>query len=169
MIDIDPGTDEKNAANCETWKHIHEVELLLGKVISELHDRALNHDRSKLHSPEVECFAVYTPKLAGMRYGSPEYKECLRKMAPTLAHHYRNNSHHPEHYVDGIVGMSLIDLLEMLCDWKAASMRTDKGSLIESLRINRERFKMSDQLFAILVNTAEDLFGDGTDKERRRK
>jgi hypothetical protein len=70
-----------------------------------------------------------------------------------LAHHYAANAHHPEHHVNGIAGMTLIDLVEMLCDWKAAGQRHANGSIEKSLAVNRERFAIGDQLQAILVNT----------------
>lgn len=43
--------------------------------------------------------------------GCDEYRACLREMKPALEHHYASNSHHPEHYSNGIQGMSLFDLL----------------------------------------------------------
>ena len=52
---------------------------------------------------------------------------------------------------------SLLDLVECLCDWKAASERTAGGSLAQSLPINKERFDISDQLYAILENTVREL------------
>lgn len=54
-------------------------------------------------------------------------------------------------------GMSLLDVLEMLADWKAAGMRHKDGSLAQSLEINRGRFKISPQLFEILKNTVREL------------
>jgi len=37
-----------------TIKHIKQVEILLMKVIKELASRIVNHDKSKLESPERE-------------------------------------------------------------------------------------------------------------------
>jgi hypothetical protein len=54
----------------------------------------------------------------------------------------------------GINGMSLFDLLEMLCDWKAAGERHADGCVKRSLKVNKERFKLSDQLASVLHNTA---------------
>jgi len=74
-----------------------------------------------------------------------------------LKHHYENNSHHPEHYPNGINGMSLLDLIEMLADWKAAGMRHADGDMQKSLEINKKRFGMSDQLAEIFQNTIKEL------------
>lgn len=44
-------------------------------------------------------FTRFTPRLKGMTYGSPEYKQCLAEMGPGLRHHYAANRHHPEFFV----------------------------------------------------------------------
>ena len=62
-----------------------------------------------------------------------------------------------EHYPDGIAGMSLLSVVEMLCDWKAASERTAQGSIAASLAHNKERFGISEQLASILANTVREL------------
>lgn len=56
--------------------------------------------------------------------------------------------------VGGIRGMCLLDVIEMLCDWKAATMRHADGDLAKSIEINQKRFGYSDELKAILANTA---------------
>lgn len=53
--------------------------------------------------------------------------------------------------------MSLLDLIEMLCDWKAAGERHADGSMERSLRLNKDRFKIGDQLQSILQNTAKEM------------
>lgn len=57
----------------------------------------------------------------------------------------------------GIYGMSLLDLIEMLADWKAAGMRHANGNITQSLEINRKRFGMSDQIFMVFQNTVKEL------------
>ena len=57
----------------------------------------------------------------------------------------------------GINGMSLLDLLEMFCDWKAATERHADGDIKRSIEINRDRFNMSPQLAQILDNTRIEL------------
>lgn len=77
----------------------------------------------------------------------------LAEIKPALEHHYANNTHHPEFYPDGIRGMSLLDLVEMLCDWKAATLRHADGDIRKSIEINQSRFKYSDELKQVLLNT----------------
>jgi hypothetical protein len=100
-------------------------------------------------------FDEFTPKLKTSTYGSDEYKAFLADMGDGLKHHYEANRHHPEHFSNGADDMTLADLIEMLADWKAATERHDDGDLAKSLEIQRERFGLSDQLAAILRNTAE--------------
>jgi hypothetical protein len=141
----------------DTEAHIRRVQELMAEATSNLYQRAAVHDASKLRDPEKALFDEYTPKLKTLTYGSDEYKACLAAMGPALAHHYAHNSHHPQFYPNGFDGMSLLDVLEMLADWKAAGERHADGSLAKSLEINRERFGLSPQLHAILVNTAREM------------
>lgn len=139
----------------ETHKHIRQVEKFIGLIIDRLEERAEKHDGSKLISPEVEIFTEYTPKLANSTYGSDEYKANLKEMGVAIKHHYANNRHHPEHFENGIEDMNLIDVIEMLCDWKAATLRHEDGDLNKSIEINAERFGYSEQLKSIFLNTAK--------------
>lgn len=63
-------------------------------------------------------------------------------LKPAIEHHYQVNSHHPEHYPDGFAGMSLLDRIEMYCDWKAAVKRNKNGDLNKSIEINAKRFNI---------------------------
>jgi hypothetical protein len=59
-----------------------------------------------------------------------------------------------QHFPGGINGMTLVDLIEMLADWKAATERGRDGDLARTLQLNRERFGITAQLMDILINTA---------------
>jgi hypothetical protein len=78
-------------------------------------------------------------------------------MKPALERHYSKNSHHPEHHEDGIKAMNLIDLIEMLADWKAATQRNKDGNIFASIEKNQERFGYSDELKQIFVNTVKEF------------
>ena len=118
-------------------------------------DRAEQHDQSKMEDPERAIFDEYTPKLRGVTYGSPEYKKYMLEMNTAIQHHYAHNRHHPEHHKNGIKDMNLIDLIEMLCDWKSSSMRHNDGNILKSIEINQSRFGYSEDLRIILENTAK--------------
>ena len=151
-------TIDQRATNNETFRHIERVRNLLNLCIADLLKRGEMHDQSKLGTPEVEAFTEYTPKLATCTYNSDEYKDYLAAIKPALDHHYANNRHHPEHHKDGIGDMNLLDIVEMLCDWKAASERHNDGNIRKSIEINADRFGLSPQLVKILENTADVLF-----------
>jgi hypothetical protein len=151
-------TVEEQATNYATFRHIERVRNLLNDMSVTLIRRGELHDQSKLEPPEVALFTEYTSKLATCTYGSAEYEGFRKAMGPALAHHYANNRHHPEHFKEGVDDMNLIDVLEMLCDWKAASERHNDGNIRKSIEKNADRFGLSPQLVKILENTAE-LFG----------
>ena len=148
-------TIEQKATNDATWRHIWRVRELLNNCIKTLIDRGHNHDQSKLDTPEVEAFTEFTPKLAASTYNGKEYNEFKEAMKPALDHHYAHNRHHPEHFKDGVNDMNLIDVLEMMCDWKAAGERHNDGNIRRSIEINANRFGLSPQLVNILENTAD--------------
>lgn len=150
-------TDETYDSYQDTRDHQQKVYDNMQRIYYELWNRSQVHDDSKLESPEKEIFDAVTPKLKGLTYGGDEYKAALVEMGEALQHHYKVNSHHPEHYSNGVDGMSLMDLVEMFCDWKAASERHADGDFGKSLEINRKRFVVSDQLASILENTRKEL------------
>lgn len=174
----------------DTYEHIGKVRQYLSQFVRQLLTRADTHDASKLEPPELEMFDKYTPKLSETAYGTDEYEQYRVAMGEALEHHYAMNSHHPEHYAAGISGMTLVDLIEMLCDWKAASERHGgrrapmpaapgraadpeyDSDLIRSIGLNQLRFDYSDELRRILENTAIEMWGGapghpgvGTDEE----
>jgi hypothetical protein len=164
----------------DTLAHIKEVQKLLGIVVDEFNYRAEKHDKSKLESPEKETFDIMTPKLKNSTYGSEEYKGFLKEMGIALDHHYQNNDHHPEYFglrdicvktsiEDGLDGhfkieqgysldkMDMFQIMEMLCDWYAASKRHSTGDLFKSIEINQKRFNYSDEMKELLKKTAKKI------------
>lgn len=190
-----------------TLAHIARVQELLHRITLALTDRGQAHDASKLSEPEKSAFDHATPFLATAAYGTPAYEDAKAQLGEALAHHYRKNAHHPEHFdpvstkqtermqqdLDILIRltetgkrpesaelaviqraheqlaidlqiaqsrinrMSLLDILEMIADWKAAGERTANGNLADSLAFNRQKHAIGDQLFAILENTAKEL------------
>ena len=145
-----------------TAAHIRRVGELMVEMGAELMRRAVNHDASKWSAEEWESFARETPTLKGLTYGSPEYKAALERLGPALQAHYKANRHHPEfHGEAGVDGMNILDLMEMICDWKAATERHADGNIESSITKNTDRFKLSPQTAALRRNTVRDL-GWGT-------
>jgi hypothetical protein len=145
--------EDKYSSESETRAHILLVRNLINFIVIELLNRGEQHDLSKLQDAESLLFAEYTKKLKDLTYGSEEYQKSLDGLKPALIHHYAKNSHHPEHFADGIDDMNLVDIVEMFCDWAASCQRHDDGNLRKSLDINQKRFRISNQLTKILQNT----------------
>jgi len=151
--------DSKN----DTIKHIVEVSKTIGTITDALDSRAKHHDKSKMESPEKEIFDIVTPRLQEVTYGSEEYKKNLSDMGKALNHHYENNRHHPEHFAEDaralsclpIDCMDLVDIVEMFCDWCAATKRHADGDIYKSLKIQKKKLFMPETLYRILVNTAK--------------
>jgi hypothetical protein len=144
----------------ETKEHIATVEAWMGRAIQTLATRAISHDASKFGEPERSGFQAMTAdaRLKDLTYGSEEYRAVLREHKPTIQHHYQMNDHHPEHYGDaGINGMSLLAMIEMLCDWKASTARMKDGDLVRSIHQNQKRFFYSEEVMNLLLNTAQEL------------
>jgi hypothetical protein len=141
----------------KTMRHIETVRNYLNGAIGSLLVRGEIHDQSKLQAPEREIFDEYTQKLRGVTYGSDEYKAMMKEMQVAIDHHNANNIHHPEHYPNGIKDMSLLDLVEMLCDWKAATLRHNDGDILRSIDLNQKRFGYSDELAQIFRNTVKEI------------
>jgi hypothetical protein len=138
---------------CETYKHKQMVNRFINILASQLTSRGIEHDNSKLEEFEADTFTEFTSKLSTTKYGGDEYKQFLKEMKPALDHHYANNAHHPEHYPNGIKDMTLVDLVEMICDWKASSMRHNDGNILTSIDKNQDRFGYSTELAQIFRNT----------------
>ena len=166
-----------------TQVHINQVGLLIDRIIKELTSRLKHHDESKFSDEEWPIFTKYTTKLKDCTYGSEEYKKYLSEMKPALDHHYAANRHHPEHFLmfecngcfkqyksqvnvcdicggsqfterSDISQMNLVDLIEMFCDWMAATKRHADGNIDSSIEKNKERFGYDEIMEQIFHNTA---------------
>lgn len=154
---IAPEDERLRIAECklDTIEHIEEVRKNLRWFTERLVSRGVKHDHTKLESPEVELFARVNHKLKQLEYGTPEYDASLAELKPALDNHYAKNRHHPEHFSDGINEMTLVDIVEMFCDWRASTARNKNGNLLVSIATNAKRFRIDAQLEQIFVNTAK--------------
>src|SRR5690242_11114411 len=143
-------------SKADTLEHIQQVNNMLLKMVTALLERASAHDASKLGPIEKPHFDRETPMLKELTYGSPEYKASLERLGEALKHHYKANRHHPEFHEHGVADMNLIDVVEMFCDWVAASRRMKEPHVLK-LEVSFERFKFDPQLANIFRKTAEYL------------
>jgi hypothetical protein len=151
-------SDKINFCLAETYKHVKKVQKNLNLFIIDLIHRGENHDTTKFEEPELSIFAENTHKLAQIEYGGEEYKRNQETVRPAIEHHYSKNRHHPEHWPQGINDMTLVDLCELLADWKAGTERNKDGNIRKSIEINAAKYKMSPQLKQIFENTVREYF-----------
>lgn len=138
----------------QTVRHIGEVNRIIHWFAEKLIRRGIAHDKSKLQMPELAGFALNGTRLSDLEYGSDEYHQNLKRLNGTLKHHYAMNRHHPEHFANGVSGMTLMEVSEMFCDWLAATRLNKNGDIYRSIEICAERFHLDPQLKQILINTA---------------
>ena len=119
---------------------------VMGHVARALEHRAQVHDLSKLQDDEFEGFSRINAAARIHKFGSPEYAEGMRQERPTIDLHFSRNRHHPERpklmgemaeYERGLpddatywsahsdAAMTFLDVIEMVCDWWAASKGYD--------------------------------------------
>lgn len=127
----------------------------LRRAIDELVDRAIVHDSSKFSDGEFYPYAANLSRFKAAAYGSSAYRDACQAIAPAIQQHFHENRHHPEHFAAGVTEMTLVDVLEMVCDWIAASQRVPGGQL--HLEIQKERFGLDEQLYHIIENTVQML------------
>jgi hypothetical protein len=136
-------------------EHKELVKECMQKLAAVVRRRGEIHDDSKLDEPEFAIMAKEFNGLSNTTYGSDEYKKLLEKIKPALDCHYAKNRHHPEHHPEGIKGMNLVDLVEMFCDWYAATNKHDDGNIKYSIEHNKKRFNYTKELEQIFKNTIE--------------
>ena len=140
---------------CDTLLHISEVAENLEEYAGELRRRGLAHDRTKLQEPEFSAFIGQRERFKKANYGTPEYEECMRIAKPAVDHHYQHNRHHTAFVANGINDMGLIDILEMVADWRAANRRSPDKELVDTLDYMQKKYGIGEQLMHILRNTLE--------------
>lgn len=142
---------------CDTLLHISEVKENLEQIATQLRQRGESHDRTKLQSLEFDAFVSTREQFKKANYGTPEYQACVDAVKPAVDHHYKNNRHHTAFYANGINDMTLIDIIEMIADWKAASRRSPDKKFVDTLDFAKNKYQIGDQLFGVIVNTFKEL------------
>lgn len=121
--------------------HAAQVRRGLQRVTHELERRALVHDESKFYADEFAGFSRINRIARENPYGSMAYRESMARECEVINLHYMRNSHHPEHCCSGGSSMSWLDIIEMVCDWRAAYLAYgSQGTWEENLKRQRERY-----------------------------
>lgn len=139
------------------YEHRLRVAKYLTRIVNDITARAVTHDDSKLTADELGPYSEVVGEFDQHPYGTPGYDAAKQKIRPAIEHHYANNRHHPEHFECGVNDMNLVDILEMLCDWKSATQNhKETGTIEQSIQIGIEKYGISPQLAQIMRNTAKD-------------
>lgn len=151
---IDTTPSPKYDSYPDTLLHVTHVRTTLMQFSNDLMKRGEVHDASKFLPPEKDFWDIHTQNLSGLEFDSPAYKESLRLLKPCLEHHYANNSHHPEHYANGVNGMNIFDIVEMIADWIDAARRNSQTiTMAQGIEKCFVRFKIEPQLQDVIRNT----------------
>ena len=138
----------------ETTKHRFWVIYYCFKFCCRIMKNAFLHDLSKYSWGESKYFAKTIFDLKHSTYGTPEYKEMLDRISPAIKHHTSINNHHPEFYKNN-KDIKIIEMIEMICDWKSATRRHANGNIFKSLEINEKRFNFDGNQMKIFREIVE--------------
>jgi len=139
----------------EHKKKVKDRMLFLAKEIIK---RAEEHDDSKLKQPEIN-WLIEMDKEPKVEYGTPEYFEKIKRWDKFFKHHYKNNKHHPAHYNEqGVYGMTIVDLVEMMCDVISYIKELHVYQASKIIKEQKERFDIDEGIAQILINTLNYYF-----------
>ena len=137
--------DETTKTFLTIFRHRAILDDDVNLIATELINRGRRHDLSKFEEDEFGGFVEINATARNFPYGSPEYKESIRKAnekGGCVNKHYVRNSHHPEYY-DYAEAMSFLDIIEMVCDWHAAALTYGNTDFIDGIEKHFKRFDFS--------------------------
>jgi len=135
-------------------RHIKNVEencLILGKKLIKNGEIDLGHQLI------ANGFIHDSSKFRGIEWQQLVANDNLEttklKLKMAIYQHHSTNLHHPEAWVGGIKSMSLVYLLELLCDWKARSEESGTSLMdyINNSATKRFGFDKNDEVYKILI------------------
>lgn len=119
------------------------------QTATALLQRAYVHDNSKITNPdELRALSRIINDKSSLKDASQQLSP-IKKDA--IALHWKNNSHHPEHF-SSILDMSKLDIMEMCCDWYARSTQYHTNFL-QFVQTQQEiRFHFPDWLYPEILH-----------------
>jgi hypothetical protein len=142
----------------DVTQHTNWVVKYITEFIHQLEKRGEQHDADKFASPIKDVYSKNFDALMEVPYGSEEYNRITgsSQFKAAFKQHTENNRHHTQHFKNGVDDMNLVDVVEMLCDWKAASDRS-KTSILDGMKLNYKKYKIDGTAQKWLENTIKDL------------
>lgn len=139
----------------DTYEHKMRVQIIMNQLSREFMKRGRTHDNSKLKSPEKEAYEEMHEKLKNAKIGTPQYDDIMQGNV-AVGLHYKNNDHHPQHFEHGIFDMNLVQIMDMLTDWVAAS-DAKRTNVVELLPTLMEQNGIPENYYMVFKNTLEYL------------
>ena len=98
----------------------------LKQAIRVCGERIAEHDHVKYGDAEFDSYRAKYYPTANEKKGDAAYQQLVEdRLKEAFKHHYANNPHHPEYWVDSETGlprdMSLDAIVEMISDWTGVS------------------------------------------------
>lgn len=147
------GISPETAALATIERHITQVQAALLAVRQELEMRGTVHDASKLSPEEFPGFARINATARQHEYGSDEYKASMDAERPIIDRHQLRNSHHPEAHPD-LEEMGWLDIIEMVCDWWAATQTYGNTPWEDALELQRKRWDWTPEQWWLIQQVA---------------
>ena len=124
-----------------------------------------HHYANNSHHPEFyqhwicpTCEKMFWPSnVPDVDYPDSDYRWCDACHDARYPGFFETALVHRRHSIEH---MSLLDILEMVCDWMAAVERHDDGDIFKSIEINAGRFGIDKQLAVIIARTVKELQRD---------
>lgn len=106
----------------------------LKDAINTVGSRLKDHDASKFSDSEFDGYrAKYYPTTREQAGDESLKNDIDERYEECWKHHYENNPHHPEHWLDHenniCKDMTLDAIIEMLCDWEAMSLKFNTSTV----------------------------------------
>ena len=147
---------EETKALATILRHRGLIQKYLYGLSRKLEACAVEHDLSKLGVDEFAGFVKINKVAREYPYGSKEYKASL-KGNNIINLHFSRNRHHPEYHDAQVADMGLLDIIEMVCDWKSASTVYGKTTLLEALEVQIERFDLTKEHLYLIKLIIEEI------------
>lgn len=119
--------------------------------------RAVKHDLSKFSKEEFEYIYILSTRGKDIKFGSKEYYDLVDCVLPAKRAHFTRNRHHIEFH-ENINKMSILDKVEMLADWFAAT-KNKHGNIYKSLEINQTKYNIEDGVKQSILHSISEIDG----------
>lgn len=111
----------------------------------EIKSKIRNHDLSKYSTDEFDGYRQWFYPTSNETKNKTEFDKAWK-------HHYENNSHHWEYWIDengNPKEMDIYSIIEMMCDWSAMSIKF-KNKLTNWYKDNKNKMKINKKSLEII-------------------